>query len=98
MRTNTEPVPSPYFVIASSICAQDVGLDPKVISSDAENFVQVFSGNKMLPGFEAYCTVYGCHCYGQWFGQLGDGRAMGLGEVMATHTDNNNKNEQRYKI
>lgn len=36
----------------------------------------------MLPGLDRpYCTVYGCHSYGQWFGQLGDGRAMALGEI-----------------
>ena len=45
-------------------------------------FVEAFSGNTLLPGLDTpYCTIYGCHSYGQWFGQLGDGRAINLGEV-----------------
>lgn len=76
----TEPVPNPYFVAASASCARSIGLDPAEFST--QKFVNVFSGNEMLPGLDkAYCTVYGCHCYGHWFGQLGDGRAMGIGEV-----------------
>ena len=39
-----------------------------------------------------YCSVYGCHSYGQWFGQLGDGRAIYLGE---THTTQGISSTQR---
>lgn len=80
----TEPVPNPYFVAASASCAQSIGLDPNEFTK--QSFIDAFSGNTMLPGLDkAYCTVYGCHCYGHWFGQLGDGRAMGIGEVEAKY-------------
>lgn len=80
-----EPVPSPYFVAASSSCADAIGLDRAEMSRGL--FVEAFSGNKLLPGLdEPYCTIYGCHSYGQWFGQLGDGRAMSLGDVKAVDT------------
>ena len=83
-----EPVPNPYFIVASKSCAEAIGLDP--VEFENPLFTDVFSGNYLLPGFNSpYCTVYGCHCYGQWFGQLGDGRAMALGEVMSISSDPN---------
>lgn len=74
-----EPVPSPHIVATSSSCAEMLGLDPSELVT--EKFLNVFAGNDLLPGFTPFASVYGCHCYGQWFGQLGDGRAMSLGEV-----------------
>lgn len=47
-----------------------------------ERFAAVLVGNELAPGLDnPYCMIYGCHCYGQWFGQLGDGRAITIGEV-----------------
>jgi serine/tyrosine/threonine adenylyltransferase len=75
-----EPVPSPLLVAASRPLAATLGLQPDDLLSDA--FLQAFAGNELLPGLDKpLSTVYGCHSYGQWFGQLGDGRAMTLGEV-----------------
>lgn len=76
-----EPCPQPHLVIASTSCAEELGLDPKEVQVDA--FAQLFSGTTLLPGFDRpWASVYGCHCYGHWFGQLGDGRAMSIGEVI----------------
>jgi uncharacterized protein YdiU (UPF0061 family) len=75
-----EPVPDPELVIASPTCAESLGLNPTEFSNPF--FAQLFSGNELIPGFDKpYCTVYGCHSYGQWFGQLGDGRAITIGEL-----------------
>lgn len=75
-----EPVPSPYSIATSKSCAEMLGLDPTELTSD--RFLQAFVGNELLPGLDRpWCSVYGCHCYGHWFGQLGDGRAMSIGEV-----------------
>ena len=46
------------------------------------DFVQVFSGNRLLEGMTPYATCYGGHQFGHWAGQLGDGRAINLGEVI----------------
>lgn len=82
----TEKVPAPYFISASTNCAIDLGLDPTELNTN--KFVNVFSGNEYLPGFnQPIATVYGCHSYGQWFGQLGDGRAMSLGEIIVPDTN-----------
>lgn len=45
-------------------------------------FLQAFCGNHLLPGMKAYATCYGGHQFGNWAGQLGDGRAIALGEVV----------------
>ena len=44
-------------------------------------FTEVFSGNTQLEGMQPYASSYGGHQFGNWAGQLGDGRAINLGEV-----------------
>ena len=48
----------------------------------SEDFLAAFSGNRLLPGMFAYASCYGGHQFGNWAGQLGDGRAISLGEVI----------------
>jgi len=49
--------------------------------SETEQFAQVFTGNQLLDGMQPYAMCYGGHQFGNWAGQLGDGRAINLGEV-----------------
>ncbi len=44
-------------------------------------FAQVFSGNALIDGMKPYAMCYGGHQFGNWAGQLGDGRAINLGDV-----------------
>jgi len=48
---------------------------------ESEEFLQLVSGNKLLQGMQPYSMCYGGHQFGNWAGQLGDGRAINLGEV-----------------
>ncbi len=43
---------------------------------------EVLGGNRILPGMQPYAARYGGHQFGHWAGQLGDGRAITLGEVL----------------
>jgi uncharacterized protein YdiU (UPF0061 family) len=43
----------------------------------------VLAGNRLLQGMQPYAARYGGHQFGQWAGQLGDGRALTLGELIA---------------
>jgi uncharacterized protein YdiU (UPF0061 family) len=43
---------------------------------------KVLGGNKVLPGMQPYAARYGGHQFGNWAGQLGDGRAITLGETI----------------
>ena len=52
---------------------------------ETADFVQIFSGNRLLAGMDHYATCYGGHQFGNWAGQLGDGRAINLGEIVNQH-------------
>lgn len=47
----------------------------------SEEFVRIFSGNRVLENMMPYAMCYGGHQFGNWAGQLGDGRAINLGEI-----------------
>jgi uncharacterized protein YdiU (UPF0061 family) len=57
-------------------------LDLSLEDSESDEFTQVFVGNRLLPGMDPYATCYGGHQFGVWAGQLGDGRAINLGEAV----------------
>jgi uncharacterized protein YdiU (UPF0061 family) len=73
------PLPAPYFVAASDKAAQLVGLDAATLAQD--DFVAAFTGNALPPRAKPLAAVYSGHQFGVWAGQLGDGRAMLLGEL-----------------
>jgi uncharacterized protein YdiU (UPF0061 family) len=73
------PLPAPYFVAASSKAAALAGLDPSALAQ--QDFVDVFSGNAVPPRAQPLSAVYSGHQFGHWAGQLGDGRAILLGEL-----------------
>ena len=45
---------------------------------------EILGGNRLVPGMRPYAARYGGHQFGHWADQLGDGRAITLGEVTAT--------------
>jgi uncharacterized protein YdiU (UPF0061 family) len=73
------PLPAPYFVAASARAAELVGIDPAGLAS--EDFVAVFTGNRVAARSQPLAAVYSGHQFGVWAGQLGDGRAILLGEL-----------------
>ena len=75
------PLPNPYFMCGSASAARLIGLAPSEF--ETERFVQVFTGNTTLPSSQPLAAVYSGHQFGVWAGQLGDGRAISLGEVPA---------------
>ena len=74
------PVSAPRLVASSPEVARLLDLSETARAS--ETFLQVFAGNALLPGMEPYAACYGGHQFGTWAGQLGDGRAISLGEVV----------------
>lgn len=73
-------VAAPKTVAYSEEVAELLDLASGVCES--ADFTQVFVGNRLLPGMEPYATCYGGHQFGNWAGQLGDGRAINLGEAV----------------
>ncbi|MEL7219893.1 MAG: YdiU family protein, partial [Bacteroidota bacterium] len=77
----TPRVPSsPKLLHVSTEVAQLLGLSTADIQ--LEDFLQVFSGAKILENTAPYAMCYGGHQFGHWAGQLGDGRAINLAEVV----------------
>lgn len=72
-------VAQPQLLLHSASVAGMLGLSPEYCRSDL--FLQCMAGNQLLPGSKPYATRYGGHQFGQWAGQLGDGRAINLGEI-----------------
>src|ERR1043165_1940622 len=78
-------VPDPRWVAISDDCAADLGLPADWWQRDEWRSLEVFSGNALWPGMRTLASVYSGHQFGVWAGQLGDGRALWLGEVDAPH-------------
>lgn len=78
-RLQPTPLPAPYFVAASSRAAALVGLD--VATLQQPDMVAAFTGNAVPGNALPLSAVYSGHQFGVWAGQLGDGRAILLGEL-----------------
>ncbi|NDP43578.1 MAG: YdiU family protein [Aromatoleum sp.] len=79
-RVEPTPVPAPRLIAHSREVASLLGIDAAAVASPA--FAQVFGGNALLDGMQPYAANYGGHQFAQWAGQLGDGRAITLGETV----------------
>jgi uncharacterized protein YdiU (UPF0061 family) len=79
-RINPVQAPRPQLLAWSKELAGELGLTDSDVEDPA--FAQTFAGNRLLPGMDPYASCYGGHQFGNWAGQLGDGRAINLGEVM----------------
>lgn len=75
------PVAAPRVLAWSPEVAALLGLQAEDIAEP--RFAQVFGGNALAPGMAPFATNYGGHQFGHWAGQLGDGRAISLGEAIA---------------
>ena len=71
---------APQLVADAAEVAELLDLQPA--SCTGEEFAQAFVGNRLLPGMDPYACCYGGHQFGNWAGQLGDGRAILIGEVI----------------
>ena len=79
-RVEPTPVAAPTLLAHAPEVAELVGFTDADVTSDW--FPRVFGGNALLPGMQPYAACYGGHQFGTWAGQLGDGRAITLGEVV----------------
>jgi uncharacterized protein YdiU (UPF0061 family) len=73
-----QPLTQPYLVGHSASAAALVGLNAEALQSSAWH--DVLAGNRMPEGAQPLSSVYSGHQFGVWAGQLGDGRAVLLGE------------------
>ncbi len=76
-RVAPAPVKDPRLVVFNSRLAEELGLDPLVLEREAATW---FSGNQVPPGADPIAMAYAGHQFGGFVPQLGDGRAILLGE------------------
>ena len=88
-QTDPTPVSAPSVVAVSKEMAKAIGITPR--QTQTQRFAKVFGGNELLEGMQPYSVCYGGHQFGNWAGQLGDGRAIALGETV-------NKSGQRWEL
>ena len=74
------PVAAPQLLAYSPEVAAQLGFTKSDIASP--DFAAVVGGNQLIDGMVPYAACYGGHQFGNWAGQLGDGRAISLGEVV----------------
>jgi len=76
------PVSAPKPVAVNEALAGELGLDPEALRSG--DGVQTLAGNAVPGGADPLAQVYAGHQFGGWVPQLGDGRAILLGEIIDT--------------
>jgi uncharacterized protein YdiU (UPF0061 family) len=79
-RTAPEPLAEPYLVAFNPAAAPLIDLDPAVATDPA--FAATIAGARPLPGADPLAMRYAGHQFGIYVPQLGDGRALLLGEVV----------------
>ena len=91
-----EPTLSPELLAVSPAALEDLNIDPA--STKDEEFANILAGNEIITydeskgeGIYPWAQCYGGYQFGQWAGQLGDGRAISLFETT-------NANGTRYEV
>ena len=78
-RVDPTRVAAPTLIAFNAALASELGLDVRGL--DHGTLAEIFSGNRALPGTVPIAMAYAGHQFGQFVPQLGDGRAILLGEV-----------------
>lgn len=79
---------SPHIIHVAEEVAEMIGLKAEELNT--EWFLNVFSGKEIFPNTHPFAMAYAGHQFGHWAGQLGDGRAINLTEVLC--------NKQRFML
>jgi uncharacterized protein YdiU (UPF0061 family) len=79
-RLEPTPVAKPRLLIINRPLAEELGL--RIAALDADALAEIFSGNRIPPGAEPLSMAYAGHQFGSFVPQLGDGRAILVGEVV----------------
>ena len=79
-RLDPTPVAAPRLVRVNARVAESLGLDPEGLASSEG--VEILAGNRVPVGADPIALAYAGHQFGHFVPQLGDGRAVLLGEVI----------------
>ena len=79
-RLGPTPVAAPRLIRINQVLARQLGIDPHMLA--APDGVAALAGNRVPTGAEPLAMAYAGHQFGNWSPQLGDGRAILLGEIV----------------
>jgi uncharacterized protein YdiU (UPF0061 family) len=79
VRQNPVSVPQPALFALNTQLANEMGLSPEWLASDSG--LGMLAGNSVPPGASPLAQAYAGHQFGNWVPQLGDGRAILIGEI-----------------
>lgn len=85
----------PVMVSSNALLAKELGIDPAEL--DSPELLELMGGNFMIANIKPIALVYSGHQFGVWAGQLGDGRAMTLGELPVVDPTDNSLSEKDKK-
>ena len=80
-KVSPSKVPEPKLIKLNEDLVKELGLDKNKLSS--QNGVDSLSGNRVPYGAEPLAMAYAGHQFGSWVPELGDGRALLLGEIIS---------------
>ena len=81
-RVNATPVPAPYLVTYSPAALNLLELNADQMTRP--EWIETLAGNRVLPGMDPVAALYAGHQFGHFVPQLGDGRALLLGEIQTS--------------
>jgi serine/tyrosine/threonine adenylyltransferase len=86
-QTKVQPqaLQQPYWVCKNAALARELGLSDEWLRS--QEVLKTLTGNHVPEGLQTTASVYSGHQFGQWAGQLGDGRALSLGMLLTPQQD-----------
>ncbi|NRB35557.1 MAG: YdiU family protein [Rhodobacteraceae bacterium] len=79
-RLDPQPVSAPHLLAFNHDLADIMGITP----GELQEMAEIFAGNHIPDGAEPLAQLYAGHQFGNWNPQLGDGRALLLGEVLGS--------------
>lgn len=85
-RQNPTPVSKPELIKVNHDLSKKLGIDPIWLESEKDG-LQIIAGNKIPEGADPIATAYAGHQFAGWSPQLGDGRAILLGEVITPQNE-----------
>ena len=93
---------APRCIAFSNDLSKELGfsfvLSPDEDKQDLRVCERVLSGNALFDGMQPYAMCYGGHQFGNWAGQLGDGRAINLGEIEARSSEANSGEPMTWQL
>jgi uncharacterized protein YdiU (UPF0061 family) len=80
----SKALPTPVKKVSLLAWSEDLAKELELVKPTDENDIDILGGNEVTPSMYPYAACYAGHQFGSWAGQLGDGRAITLGELQTS--------------